>query len=125
MSVGVYADCSVTSPIDAHRSDVDSCFPGRTYFVGHSPGVFSPILHRGVESLLTWYDDAGVPHRLRIVSQRDVPRSTPVLTLSQPDVVAQFQTCLTAGGSLDRILDTVPPTRATARFDRFPPPPAR
>ncbi len=49
----------------------------------------------------------GEAHPLRIVSQRDLPRSTPTLLLSQPDVVAQFQTCLTADGSLDRILDAV------------------
>jgi hypothetical protein len=61
----------------------------------------------GVGSLITWYDSGGEAHPLRIVSQRDLPRSTPTLLLSQPDVVAQFQTCLTADGSLDRILDAV------------------
>jgi len=107
-NVGVYADCTGVRPIDANQSDIDTCFLDRTYFIGHSPGVFTPILHLGVDSLITWYDDAAVPHRLRIVSQRDVPRSTLRLALSQPDVVAEFQTCLTADGSLDRILDAVP-----------------
>jgi hypothetical protein len=107
VAVGVYADCSGTSPIDASRADVDTCFVDRTYFVGHSPGAFSPLLQMGAGALLTWYDHAGVPHPLRVVSRRDLPRSTPSLQLSQPDVVAEFQTCLTADGSLDRILDAV------------------
>jgi hypothetical protein len=108
VDVGVYADCSGTTPIDAARADVDSCFVDRIYFVGHSPGVFSPLLHMGVGSLITWYDDRGVPHPLRVITLRDLPRSTQSLQLSEPDVVAEFQTCLTGDGSLDRILDTVP-----------------
>jgi hypothetical protein len=102
VAVGVYADCSGTSPIDAVRADVDTCFVDRTYFVGHSPGVFSPLLN------MTWYDHVGAPHPLRVVSQRDLPRSTPSLQLTGGDVAAEFQTCLTADGSLDRILDAVP-----------------
>ena len=103
----MYADCSGSSPIDANRADVDRCFVDRTYFVGHSPGVFSPLLQMGAGSLLTWYDGEGVAHPLRIVSRRDLPRSTETLELSQPDVVAEFQTCLTADGSVVRILDAV------------------
>jgi hypothetical protein len=108
VAVGVYADCSGSSPIDPARADVDTCFVDRTYFVGHSPGVFSPLLKMGAGSLLTWYDHVGVPHPLRVVSQRDLPRSTPSLQLTRGDVAAEFQTCLTADGSLDRILDAVP-----------------
>jgi hypothetical protein len=107
VKVGVYADCSGKRPIDPHQADVDSCFIDRTYFVGHSPGVFSPLLRMGVGSLITWYDRNGASRSLRIVSRRDLPRNTQALSLSQPDVVAQFQTCLTADGSLDRILDAV------------------
>jgi hypothetical protein len=108
VKVGLYTDCTGKSPIDRHQADIDSCFVDRTYFVGHSPGVFSPLLRMGVGSLITWYDGDGASRSLRIVSKRDLPRKTQALSLSQPEVVAQFQTCLTADGSLDRILDAVP-----------------
>ena len=58
-------------------------------------------------STLTWYDDRGTAMRLRIVSVRDFKRNSAPLYLSQPDVVAQFQTCLTADGAYDKILDAV------------------
>lgn len=106
--LGVYADCSGNSPIDTAKADIDPCFLGRTYFVGHSPGVFSPLLHMGVDSLITWYDAVGLAHPLRVVSERDFGRNSRTLQLSQPDVVAQFQTCLTNDGSMDRILDAIP-----------------
>jgi hypothetical protein len=108
VSLGVYSDCTGVGPIDANRADVDPCFLGRTYFVGHSPGVFSPLLHMGVGSFISWYDSMGAAHPMRIVSVRDFRRNSAPLGLAQPDVTAQFQTCLTADGSLDRILDAVP-----------------
>ena len=107
VSVGVYADCSGNSPIDSDRADLDPCFYGRSYFVGHSPGVFAPLLAMRPGALITWYDGAGTPQRLRVVAVRDFIRNSAPLSLAQPDVVAQFQTCLTADGTHDRILDAV------------------
>lgn len=105
--VGAYTDCSGNSPIDAAQADLDPCFLGRLYFVGHSPGVFSPLLAMHPGATITWYDARGIPLRLRIVSVRDFKRNSTPLFLSQPDVVAQFQTCLTADGAYDKILDAV------------------
>lgn len=107
VAVGVYGDCSGNSPIDRGQADIDPCFGGRTYFVGHAPGVFAPLLPMGIGSLVTWYDAGAVAHPLRIVSRRDFRRNSATLRLSQPDVVAQFQTCLTADGAMDLILDAV------------------
>ena len=56
---------------------------------------------------ITWFDADGVANRYRVVAQRDFVRNSATLTLAQPDVAAQFQTCLTLDGSLDRILDAV------------------
>ena len=107
VQVGNYSDCSGRSPISARQADIDPCFPGRWYFVGHSPGAFSPLLRMRAGALITWFDANGTANRLRVVAIRDFARNSGVLSLAQPDVVAQFQTCLTADGSLDRILDAV------------------
>lgn len=105
--VGVYSDCSGDSPISRDRADLDPCFTGRAYFVGHSPGPFSPLLRMKIGAQITWFDGDGVANRYRVVAQRDFVRNSATLTLAQPDVAAQFQTCLTLDGSLDRILDAV------------------
>lgn len=106
-SVGSYTDCTGTAPIDSDRADLDPCFPGRSYFVGHNPGVFAPLMRMTPGSLISWYDAKGTEHRLRIVYVRDFLRNSAVLQPSSPDVVAQFQTCVTLDGKLDRILDAV------------------
>lgn len=107
VAVGIYADCTGNSPIDSDRADLAPCFLGRLYFVGHSPGVFSPLVTLGPGTVVTWYDPRGNALRPRIVATRQFKRNSAPLGLSQPDVVAQFQTCLKADGSLDRILDAV------------------
>lgn len=107
VAVGIYSDCSGDSPISQNRADLDPCFAGRAYFVGHSPGPFSPLLHMQIGSQITWFDGDGIANRYRVVAQRDFVRNSGTLTLAQPDVAAQFQTCLTMDGELDRILDAV------------------
>lgn len=107
VAVGTYSDCSGRSPISAHIADLDPCFPGRWYFVGHSPGAFSPLLHMRPGALITWFDANGTANPFRVVAIRDLQRNSGTLSLAQPDVAAQFQTCLTADGSLDLILDAV------------------
>ena len=79
----------------------------RGNFVGHSPGVFSPLLRMAVGTVISWFDSRGSVTRYRIVAERDFRRNSGPLSLTQPDVAAQFQTCLTVDGSLDRILDAV------------------
>lgn len=107
VAVGSYTDCSGVSPISRARADLDPCFQGRYYFVGHNPGVFSPLLklHAGAE--ITWIDANGNANRFRVIAERDFRRNSGPLSLARPDVAAQFQTCLTLDGSLDRILDAV------------------
>ena len=105
--VGSYGDCTGASPISADHADLDSCFPGRAYFVGHSPGAFSPLLHMHAGAEITWFDAEGNANRFRIVAERDFRRNSGWLSLARPDVAAQFQTCLTADGALDLILDAV------------------
>ena len=107
VQVGTYSDCSGASPISVHAADLDPCFPGRSYFVGHSPGAFSPLLHMRTGALITWFDASGTANRFRVVAIRDFRRNSGTLSLARPDVAAQFQTCLTADGSLDLILDAV------------------
>lgn len=107
-AVGVYGDCSGATELAHAVAAVDTCVGDRTYFVGHNPGVFTPLMSETVGSVVTWYDGAGVAHPLRIVARRDWMRAGGVPPMVSGDVVAQFQTCLVADGSEDLILDAVP-----------------
>jgi hypothetical protein len=105
--VGVYSDCRGTTEVSHAVAAVDTCIGGRTYFVGHNPGVFTPLLAETVGSAVTWWDGNGTAHRLRIVARRDWMRDDGVPPMVSGAVVAQFQTCLVADGSRDLILDAV------------------
>jgi hypothetical protein len=105
--VGVYSDCRGTTEVSHAVAAVDTCIGGRTYFVGHNPGVFTPLLSETVGSVVTWWDGNGTAHRLRIVARRDWMRDDGVPPMVSGAVVAQFQTCLVADGSRDLILDAV------------------
>ncbi len=110
-TVTSYSDCSGATELTHISAAIDTCVSGRTYFVGHNAGVFTPLLDLGVGSIITWYDNGGAAHRLRIVEVRDNwLRDDGVPPLANDNVVAQFQTCETAypDGSHDRILDAVP-----------------
>jgi len=50
----------------------------------------------------------GRAHPLRVVAVRQEARSAGPPPPAQAGVVAQFQTCVTLDGSVDRILDAVP-----------------
>lgn len=106
--VGVYSDCSGATALTHVAAAVDTCVGGRTYFVGHNPGVFTPLLSETVGSVITWWDGAGNAHRLRVVARRDWMRANGVPPMVSGAVVAQFQTCLVTDGSEDLILDAVP-----------------
>lgn len=106
----VYDDCSGQSELTHDAAAIDTCVGGRTYFVGHNAGVFTPLLSLHTGDVITWYDSAGAAHRLRIVAVRDNwLRDDGVPPLATSAVVAQFQTCESAypDGSHDRILDAV------------------
>jgi hypothetical protein len=106
--VGIYSDCSGNTALTHAAAAIDTCVGGITYFVGHNPGVFTPLMSENVGSLITWWDANGSAHRLRIVAVRTWMRADGVPPAVSGAVVAQFQTCLLADGSKDRILDTVP-----------------
>jgi hypothetical protein len=109
--VTTYGDCSGATELTHSEAAIDTCVSGRTYFVGHNAGVFTPLLDLGVGDVITYYDHTGAAHRLRVVEVRDNwLRAGGVPPLANGDVVAQFQTCETAypDGSHDRILDAVP-----------------
>lgn len=105
--VGVYGDCSGAAPVPAGMAAVDTCIRGRTYFVGHNQGVFTPLMHMGVGSVITWYDARGAVHRYRVVAVRDTAGGAHPLITTSHRVAAQFQTCAVTDGSVDRILDAV------------------
>jgi hypothetical protein len=106
-SVGVYRDCSGVSPIPASEAALWSCVPGRMYFVGHNPGVFTPLMHMRLGDLLTYIDGSGSRHGYRIVRMEDWGRADGFPPPVGAAVVAQFQTCVTPDGSIDRIVDAV------------------
>jgi hypothetical protein len=106
--VGVYGDCSGASELTHVSAAIDSCQTGRNYFIGHNPGVFSPLVNMKVGGTVTYYDATGLPHPYRIVGVRTWNRFWGSPPLVQPDVTAQFQTCLTLDAVWDQILDAVP-----------------
>jgi hypothetical protein len=105
--VGYYGDCSGRTALTRSSAAIDTCVGGRTYFVGHNPGVFTPLFHMGVGTIITWYDGGGRAHRLRVIGVRTVYRSAGVPSLLA-GAVAEFQTCIAADGSVDRLLDAAP-----------------
>ena len=107
-SVGYYTDCTGQSALTHEGAAIDTCIGGRWYFIGHNPGVFSVLAGVPVGQLIYYYDGAGRLHTLKVVAERVWMRSAGVPPLATPNVVAQFQTCLTLDGSIDRILDAVP-----------------
>lgn len=108
-AVGVYGDCSGRTELTHVMAAVDTCIPGPQYFVGHNVGVFTPLMHMGVGAIITYYDGGAAAHAWRVVSVRaDWRSANGVPPATGSDVVAQFQTCVVADGSVDRILDVVP-----------------
>jgi hypothetical protein len=105
--VGTYTDCSGRTPLQKGEAAIDTCITGRRYFLGHNYGVFTPLLHMQPGDHLEWTDGRSVRHRLRIVAVRDWVPSDGAPPVVEPDVVAQFQTCVKEDGSLERILDAV------------------
>jgi hypothetical protein len=105
--VGVYSDCSGATALSHAYAAIDTCVGGRTYFVGHNPGVFTPLMSETVGSVITWWDGGGTAHRLRVVARRDWMRADGAPPVVSGAVVAQFQTCVVADGSEDLILDAV------------------
>lgn len=106
--VGVYNDCSGVSELTHAAAAIDTCIAGPTYFVGHNAGVFTPLMHLGVGSIITYYDGDAVAHRWRVLSVRPRWRAADgAPPPTQPDVVAQFQTCTSPDSSTDRILDVI------------------
>jgi hypothetical protein len=106
--VGYYGDCTGAADLSHADAAIDTCVGGRTYFVGHNPGVFTPLMSETVGSVITWWDGDGAAHRLRVVARRDWMRANGAPPVVSGAVVAQFQTCLVADGSEDVILDAVP-----------------
>ena len=106
-AVGTYDDCSGWTPLSHAEAAVDTCVTWVRYFIGHNPGVFWPLATLDVGSTIDYYDPQGTEHRLRVVSARVWLRSAGPPPLAEPDVTAQFQTCISADGSVDRILDAV------------------
>ena len=106
--VGVYSDCSGLTEVSHQGAAIDTCMPGRLYFIGHNPGPFTPLRDLGVGSKLVYYDGAGMPHGWRIVATRAWSRWSGAPPLASSSVVAQFQTCITLDANWDEILDATP-----------------
>jgi hypothetical protein len=108
-AVGAYGDCSGRTELTHAMAAIDTCISGPQYFVGHNVGVFTPLMHMGVGAIITYYDAGATAHVWRVVSVRgDWHSANGVPPATGSDVVAQFQTCVVADGSVDRILDVVP-----------------
>jgi hypothetical protein len=107
VAVETYGDCSGEAPLTHAAAAIDTCITGLTYFIGHNPGVFTPLMRLGVASKLYYFDAGGRPHHLQVIAARTWLRDAGVPPPVRSGEAAQFQTCVTADGSVDRILDAV------------------
>ena len=97
--VSTYSDCTGRTPLPRHAVAIDVCVTRNTYFVGHSfGGPFTGLTHAFNGETLTWYDADGVAHRYTIEG-RQYTRAYGPADIPPPGTTAQFQTCLTRGGS--------------------------
>lgn len=108
VGVGVYDDCTRATELTHAEAAVDACIGGVTYFIGHNPGPFTPILDLQPGSEITYFDGRGTAHPMRIVSARTWNRFWGAPPRTEPGVTAEFQTCVTLDAVWDRILDAVP-----------------
>lgn len=99
-----YTDCTGRTPLTTYSAALDTCVTGRAYFVGHNPGVFSPILNYHPGDVVTFYNGRGLQDHFTVVGSRDWVWGNGIPPLL-PGARVQFQTCLTADGSVDRIVD--------------------
>lgn len=102
--VGTYTDCTGrTWQVGVARY---ACVRDRIYLQGHNPGLFAPVAHYGLGVVLTYWDGAGVAHRLTIIGRRIWLRARGVPPIL-PGAGAEFQTCDPPpyDGSVDVILD--------------------
>ena len=107
VGVGLYGDCSRRTAVTFDGAQIDGCIGGRTYFIGHNPGPFSPLLHLQAGDRLTYFDGQGQSHRYQIIGTRSWNRYWGPPPFLRSDVSAQFQTCLTLDAVWDEILDAV------------------
>ncbi|MEP7104576.1 MAG: hypothetical protein ABI838_01855, partial [Chloroflexota bacterium] len=70
VDVGSYTDCSGLAPVPRDAAELDPCFAGRYYFVGHNPGVFTPLMRLGAGDLITYHDPSGKAQRFRLLGWR-------------------------------------------------------
>lgn len=105
--VGDYSDCTGKAPLTHAAAAVDTCITGVTYFIGHNPGVFSGLMDARIGSVIGYFDARGHLNQFEVVAVRTWLRSAGVPPPLREGEAAQFQTCVTADGSVDRILDAV------------------
>ena len=99
VGVSTYSDCTGRTPLPRTTVAIDLCITRDTYFVGHSfGGPFTGLTNAYNGETLTWYDAAGAAHRY-IIEGQQYTRAYGPADIPPPGTAAQFQTCLTPGGS--------------------------
>lgn len=103
-----YPDCSGKSEVPHGVAAIDTCVSWGRYFVGHNPGVFTPLVGMPDGTVLTYHDGADLATRYVIEGSLESSAGDPVPP-PPAGATAQFQTCLTPSGSVIRIwwADTV------------------
>lgn len=91
MPVSIYADCMGMSRVPYDSAALDTCWTGEYYFVGHNPGIFTPIqrLRRGD---IVGFNDGKKSHYF-IVDSSEV-RTTTEWFPAPDGINARMQTCL-------------------------------
>lgn len=102
-----YSDCGGQTPLSHTAAAIDTCIHDRLYFVGHNPGVFTPLMSMGAGAIITYWDHRGAPHRLRVFATLVWAKSSGTPARSG-NATAEFQACLNADGSMLRNLEAAP-----------------
>jgi hypothetical protein len=98
-----YPDCSGKSDVPHGVAAIDTCVSWGRYFVGHNPGVFTPLVGMPDGTVLTYHDGADLATRYVIEGSLESSAGDPVPP-PPAGATAQFQTCLTPSGSVIRDL---------------------
>jgi hypothetical protein len=97
-----YVDCTgKTFPAEGVAS-IYTCVSWDNYFIGHNPGVFTPLLNMPDGTVMTYYDASDTAHQYVIEGSVETSVGLPV-PYPPAGTAAQFQTCVTPTGSDIRV----------------------
>ena len=102
-SVTWYTDCSGNSAVPRNSVAIDTCDTAVTYFVGHNPGLFTPLMSDGAGTHLTYYNGNGTATGYVIEGYWDITRAGATFPSPPAGTIAEFQTCVDPSATVVRV----------------------